>query len=366
MDSKPLISIIIPVFNTLPYLRKCVESILNQTYCNIEVILVDDGSTDACGDLCDKLAGEDTRIRVIHKKNGGSSSARNLGLLSAGGEYIGFVDSDDFVEPDMYERLLAGIKKYGVSCAQIGRNEIDEEGNLLPDLCPPPAEEMLISHRDFLKELLMHRGDCSFCTKLIAREIFNIPADSKAQSSNRIETVSEANTAYEFFPLGVLNEDFHILVQKLPQMGNVLSLPGYGYHVFYRIGSNSRKENKNQFSTVFGDSVDNADMALGLVKEHYPDDAELLKTAFRFNVFQRIEYLLHIPIPMMTKPEKAADEYGKRVAKQYGEVVSWMRKNYWKSMGNGVLTKKNKVYHTLFAIAPKAVRKIHKKLKHID
>lgn len=102
----PLISIIVPVYKVEQYLRKCVDSILAQTYSNIEVILVDDGSPDGCPAICDEYASKDTRVKVIHQANAGVSAARNAGLAAAKGEYIGFVDSDDWIEPDMYEVLL--------------------------------------------------------------------------------------------------------------------------------------------------------------------------------------------------------------------------------------------------------------------
>lgn len=105
----PLISIIIPVYRTEKYLRKCVESVLAQTYTNLEIILVDDGSPDNCGKICDEYAAKDKRIRVIHQPNQGLSAARNAGLDIAKGEYIGFVDSDDYIEPDMYEYLYGLI-----------------------------------------------------------------------------------------------------------------------------------------------------------------------------------------------------------------------------------------------------------------
>ncbi len=101
-----LISVIVPVYNVVDYLQRCVDSIRNQTYPNLEIILVDDGSTDKSGALAEKMAMEDRRIRVFHKENGGASSARNLGISMAEGDYIGFVDGDDYIEPKMYERLL--------------------------------------------------------------------------------------------------------------------------------------------------------------------------------------------------------------------------------------------------------------------
>ncbi|ETJ35881.1 Glycosyl transferase, group 2 family protein [human gut metagenome] len=100
------ISIIVPIYNVEYYLDKCITSILNQTIKNFEVILVDDGSTDRCGEICDEYKRKDCRIRVIHKDNGGLSSARNFGLNIAIGKYIGFVDSDDYIEKNMFQELL--------------------------------------------------------------------------------------------------------------------------------------------------------------------------------------------------------------------------------------------------------------------
>ena len=106
------ISVVVPVYNVEEYLDQCVESLVGQTYKNLEVILVDDGSPDNCPAMCDEWAERDNRIKVIHKENGGVSSARNAALDIASGDYIGFVDSDDWIEPDMYEILIKNAKKY--------------------------------------------------------------------------------------------------------------------------------------------------------------------------------------------------------------------------------------------------------------
>lgn len=116
----PKISIIVPVYKVEPYLRKCLDSIISQTYQNLEIILVDDGSPDNCGAICDEYAARDRRIQVIHKENGGLSSARNTGLDIATGEWVGFVDSDDWVEPDMYEYLLSGAQQARADIAVCG------------------------------------------------------------------------------------------------------------------------------------------------------------------------------------------------------------------------------------------------------
>lgn len=105
-----LISLIIPVFNVEKYLDKCVETIVNQTYSNLEIILVDDGSTDSSGEKCDYWKKKDNRIIVIHKKNGGLSSARNAGIEIATGKYISFIDSDDFIDLKMIEILRKNYK----------------------------------------------------------------------------------------------------------------------------------------------------------------------------------------------------------------------------------------------------------------
>lgn len=117
MKNPPLISIIIPVYNVERYLDRCMKSVCNQTYYNLEIILVDDGSTDSSGVMCDKWAVRDSRIKVIHKENEGASSARNLGLDIASGEYIGFVDSDDWIDRTMYSYLLSLIETYSVKVA---------------------------------------------------------------------------------------------------------------------------------------------------------------------------------------------------------------------------------------------------------
>lgn len=116
----PEISIIVPVYKVEKYLDTCVRSILAQTFTDFELILVDDGSPDRCGALCDTYAGKDPRIVVIHKENGGLSSARNAGIEAAGGNYIGFVDSDDYIAPDMYSFLYENIKKEQADLSMCG------------------------------------------------------------------------------------------------------------------------------------------------------------------------------------------------------------------------------------------------------
>lgn len=106
MERKGLLSVIVPVYKVEPYLRRCIDSIRNQTYKNLQIVLVDDGSPDGCGAICDEYTKLDDRIIAVHQENEGLSGARNNGLLFAEGEYIAFVDSDDWLHPQMYEILI--------------------------------------------------------------------------------------------------------------------------------------------------------------------------------------------------------------------------------------------------------------------
>lgn len=121
-----LISVIVPIYKVEKYLDKCVQSIVSQTYSNLEIILVDDGSPDRCGEMCEAWAKKDTRIKVIHKENGGLSDARNAGLEIAKGDYIAFVDSDDWVHPSFIQLLYQGIKETGAGLAACGVMEFQE------------------------------------------------------------------------------------------------------------------------------------------------------------------------------------------------------------------------------------------------
>lgn len=123
-----LISIIIPAYNLEKYIRRTVESVLAQTYREIEVIVVDDGSTDMTGAILDEISGNDQRVRVIHKENGGVSRARLCGIENARGEYIGFVDGDDTVEPDMFERLYNNAAEYNADISHCGYKKIYADG----------------------------------------------------------------------------------------------------------------------------------------------------------------------------------------------------------------------------------------------
>lgn len=163
------ISVIVPVYNVEKYLDKCVQSIVNQTYTNLEIILVDDGSSDNCPEICDTWAEKDSRIKVIHKKNGGVSSARNAGLDTATGDYIGFIDSDDYPDKDMYSYLIS-LFDQTVDIVRCTYRKVFENGQ---------AEEIVNDGRiavknssDFLNDLLLDNSINSNCwCKLYRRSV---------------------------------------------------------------------------------------------------------------------------------------------------------------------------------------------------
>lgn len=170
-NKKPLISVIIPVYKVEQYLHKCIDSVINQTYSNLEIILVDDGSPDNCGMICDEYSPKDSRIRVIHKGNGGLSDARNAGLDIATGDYIGFVDSDDYIASDMYEILLKNAQKNGADISLCGYYN-EYEGGIIKNNCSV-NEQKVLTASDGLKEVIYSKkyGIMAW-TKLYKKELF--------------------------------------------------------------------------------------------------------------------------------------------------------------------------------------------------
>lgn len=165
------VSIIVPVYNVEKYLSRCIDSLMNQTLRDIEIILVDDGSTDSSPKRCDNFAIIDSRIKVIHKKNGGLGFARNSGLEIATGEFVAFVDSDDYVDLNMYETLYSQAKKYNLDTLFCGFNNVDKKNNIHP-----------VSEVDSQKIFDSQKKIVIFLMDMIGTEP-NLPVDRKYQMS---------------------------------------------------------------------------------------------------------------------------------------------------------------------------------------
>ena len=221
------VSVIVPVYNVEEHIEKCLDSIVGQTYKELEIILVDDGSPDRCGAICEEYAKRDARIHVIHKKNAGLGMARNSGLEIAKGKYVVFIDSDDWIEPDMVERLLAPAQKEkcdlvvsGIIREFVGRKRVSfpvgnrvrqiERENILNEVLLPVLGTEPSAPRDIGLEM-------SVCTNLYKREIIE---------KNKIRFVSERK---------YLSEDLFFNIHYIMQCQRAILLPDCFYH--YRMNN---------------------------------------------------------------------------------------------------------------------------------
>lgn len=235
--SSPLISIVIPVYNVEDYLDRCVESVLAQSYGNLEVILVDDGSTDSCGVKCDHWEKLDSRIAVIHKSNGGLSSARNAGIEAASGEYIGFVDSDDYIDSNMYETMLHALVSEEKEIACCGM--VLEYPHLEKLVYVADGAVVLDKEGSYEAALLGLYIDVSACCKLYRKSLF--------------DTLR--------FPYGKLSEDIPVLFELLGKVDGLVCTGLPSYHYVARSVSISksaythRKHDAFEFSQKVRDSV---------------------------------------------------------------------------------------------------------------
>ena len=217
---KPLISVIIPVYNSEKYLNACLESVTGQSYTELEILLIDDGSMDSSPALCDAWEKKDSRVRVFHKKNGGQADARNLGFKMSHGEYIGYVDSDDTVEPCMYEMLLSALEENSLDMAVCARFNVNEKNGEKQELFALPSQEIW-EKREFLSRFLTWRNlDGSPCDKLFARHLL------------------EGNE----FPLGLICEDIPFVYNALKKCEKIVHIAKPLYNYLQREGSTSHSK----------------------------------------------------------------------------------------------------------------------------
>ncbi len=252
--TKPDLSIIVPVYNTEKYLKRCIDSIVNQTLKNIEIIVVDDGSKEECAVLCDEFSKTDSRIKVIHKRNGGLGFARNTGLEAATGEYIGFVDSDDYIERAMYETLYNAAKKYNADiCLSgisfVGGNVFSKSGGDTKKLY---FEEEIVFEKEGLKNLLLgvigalpEEPDDSRYGVSVCKNIFR----TSVIRERKIDFLSERK---------ILSEDTLFMVDFIKSSQNAVGIPGAYYCYCRNEDSLSKSYNKERFekSIVFLDELE--------------------------------------------------------------------------------------------------------------
>ena len=316
------ISVIIPVYNMEKYLCRCVDSILRQSYGVYEIILVDDGSKDSSPALCDNYANKYSKIKVIHKANGGLSSARNAGLDLASGEYISFIDSDDFIAEDMYEVMLSATNGQTdtIVCTVSERywdNGDMTSGSVLhKDACTTTVCE-------YVRELMLHVGDSSVCTKLFPRNM-----------------IGEVR-----FEEGRLNEDFLFMLSLTPRIGEICYTGKVGYYYFVRAGSIS-----NGYGKAIADMVGNSITAKSFIYKNYPQYKE---EANRFALYQHMGYLLSVPAHLRNRENL-----------QYYEAVRYIRKNYlFAGVRNQYLKPKEKVLLFALFVFPRTTATFYQKVK---
>ena len=264
--STPKVSVILPIYNVEKYLERCMNTILNQTLEDIEIILVDDGSPDNCPALCDKYAESDPRIKVIHKKNAGLGMARNTGLENATGEYVGFVDSDDYVDLDMFEVLYNAAKKYDAElvmtgCRFVGGNMFNQSGES-------------IEKQYFNEETPFKENDIKTLLLGVAGALPHEPDDSRYGVSvwkNIFKrSVIEENNVRFLSERVILSEDALFMMDYIHYIKSAVGIPGTYYNYCRNGDSLSKAYKKERFpkSLVFLKELE-ARLAKDISKEEY-------------------------------------------------------------------------------------------------
>lgn len=265
--TNPLISVIVPVYNVEKYLPRCVDSILGQTYANLEIILVDDGSPDNCGKICDDYAKKDSRMKVIHKKNGGLSDARNVAIDVAKGEYITFVDSDDYVDANYVSYLYQLISENNCQVSVIQPCSFHE--NTMPVAKQSAEQVKMLSSIEAIKTMFYQRGiDTSAWGKLYHNSLFKTGIR---------------------YPKGLLFEDNPVTFRLLYQSNQVAVSNRQLY--YYMIRPDSIE------GSLFNETKIQSAVAILKLMFNYPEITNLVMSAFKCKIVSlAFHFVLKMPI----------------------------------------------------------------------
>ena len=276
-----LISVIVPVYKTQQYLDRCVSSIRNQTYENLEIILVDDGSPDRSGEMCDALALEDSRIRVVHKENGGLASARNAGIDAMTGEYAAFVDSDDDIAPEMIRSLYDLCVQHQAQVACCGIERVNDQGHV-NYFNENVTDFLLLTREGAMAELLEnYRVTNSVCDKLIHKSVFD---------GLRLTE-------------GYIYEDFDVMYRCLHRADRVVYTGAPYYRYYLSQGSILRSTfNAKQF-----DLVRAARKRLAFFEQEYPQMLDTVRVKFLEMGLEMLYQSYHSPSCSQLRQELEAD-----------------------------------------------------------
>lgn len=322
--NSPLVSVIIPVYNVENYLNRCVESVVNQTYRNLEIILVDDGSPDKCPQMCDKWAEKDNRIRVIHKENGGLSSARNAGLDMCRGEYVSFVDSDDWVELDFYETIVLQMMEYCAEIGCAGRYDVDYETLVRKKGLCPDSKCIIMPELMIGKILTWRECDSSCCDKVFLVSLWD---DIR-------------------FPEGRISEDVAVVYKIVDRASGVLLLDKPLYNYFHRQGSitTSVYSSKTLYVVSLSDEI------CDYVAEFHPGIMSEAKY-FKFKT------LLHWNRAFMVQDSPPQDE-----KEMYSSSRKWLIKQFFFVLFScKYISMKDKIWYILIVLGMKRI--VRKQLK---
>lgn len=299
------ISVIIPVYNVEKYLKRCIESVINQTIKDLEIILVDDGSTDSSGRICDEYAKKDKRIKVIHKENGGLSDARNAGLDIARGYYISFVDSDDYIDNNMIEKLYYGCTKNNTDIAICDKILELENGKKFKEKMYNNSCEL--NQKETYENILLYSP--SVWNKLFKRELFT---DIR-------------------FPKGKLYEDIITTNKLIDKSNKTFYVEGTYYHYIQRQNSIVHKN----FNINKLDYINNAKELYEFILKRYPDILEqcdayymlVLSTVISDMYLQRnqykIQYNKYIKELSVYKKRNKKNKYISKLKKIMIELISY-------------------------------------------
>lgn len=258
------ISVIVPVYNVEQYLERCVDSIINQTYTNLEIILVNDGSTDNSGKLCDELAKKDERIRVIHKGNGGLSDARNRGIDEAESDLVGFIDSDDYIDSDMYEVLLKNLNN---TDADLSMCALYDVYNNTPEAQVTNKETWELSSEQAIKMVM-------------EAKILSVTAVNKLYRKSLFTDLK--------FEVGKIAEDAFIMIKLLDKCEKIVATNEKKYYYVHRENSITTQK----FSTKFLNVIEAYEQNSNIISEKYPKLKDVAQTRMNWAYFYVLDRLL--------------------------------------------------------------------------
>lgn len=321
--NNPLISIIVPVYNVEDYVDRCVESIINQSYHNLEIILVDDGSTDSSGKKCDEWKEKDNRIIVIHKENGGQGEARNFGLNAANGEYVGFVDSDDLISERMYSDLLELAKTANADV--VGCRHIDFDDKNSPAFDNAVSKQFVeMTQKEAVEDIIREKHFASTVWNLLVR-------------------LSIAKNV--LFDVGKIHEDILWPFRVILSSEKLIFTEGAYYAYYQRSGSTMN----SGYSSKRFDGLDALQIRAELTEDKYPELYPIAVRAYLGGCMYQYQYLCRQP------KSKEFENYKKILHKRF---CSGDKKALFDGLGLFY-----KIWYTMFKPCPNLTCKIRNTLK---